>query len=343
MQSSLYRTQKDAKQWLLSSFISWILACVVPLGCGVFSALFIPTKASILTQAVYGAVGALAGLILFILVVYLVHLVITPYRQRNEARTEIEKLTQERDRLNQEHTSQINEMQKKLNDPILGEKQKIHIGHVEELILIWAESLSITPISLVFPGTLADIDNLKKNTRFNCLRGHLPFDELWQNYSDWDLKILEYLDKCKKLRSEIEASWEIKGTKKTGSFDYTILKMVEGEKFIFKMSYGFDHNLQELEHQSLTANGIRVVLGNEFSMNGTYKEINDDDECRQQVICKEFLEVANYFSNKPLTMEIKQLALDLKDLQLDMIRSLHEIEERADHVIRHCPSCPQKE
>jgi len=92
-ESAPRRTWKDTKAWLLSSFIAWILTPLISLGCGVLTALFISKEATLLTQAIYGAIGAIVGLILFIALVYLIHLVITPYRQRNEARTEVESLS----------------------------------------------------------------------------------------------------------------------------------------------------------------------------------------------------------------------------------------------------------
>jgi len=89
------RAWKDTKAWLLNSFVAWILAIIIPVGCGVLVSLFIPTDATPWNQAAYGAIGALIALFLFVCVAYLVQLVITPYRQRNEARAEVMQRKQE--------------------------------------------------------------------------------------------------------------------------------------------------------------------------------------------------------------------------------------------------------
>jgi len=70
-------------------------------GCGVLSALLLPTSATSVTQTIYGAIGALIGLFLFVLVVYLVQFIIAPYRQRNEAIAGNVRLVQEYNELQQ--------------------------------------------------------------------------------------------------------------------------------------------------------------------------------------------------------------------------------------------------
>lgn len=54
--------------------------------------LYTPVNASVSKSGLYGFVGGIAGLALLILATYLVHITITPYRQRNEARTNIKQL-----------------------------------------------------------------------------------------------------------------------------------------------------------------------------------------------------------------------------------------------------------
>ena len=82
----------DTKKWLLGSFIAWILASIIPVGSGVLAAIFISTTASLVRQSIYGAIGALVALALFLFITYLTHLLIAPYRQRNEARSELAKI-----------------------------------------------------------------------------------------------------------------------------------------------------------------------------------------------------------------------------------------------------------
>jgi len=87
-----HRAWKDTRAWLLGSFVGWILMIVMPAGCGVLVALFTPINASLVSQAVYGAIGAIIALLAVISITYLIHLTLTPYKQRNEARDELQEL-----------------------------------------------------------------------------------------------------------------------------------------------------------------------------------------------------------------------------------------------------------
>jgi membrane protein implicated in regulation of membrane protease activity len=86
------RAWKDTKNWVLSSFIAWLLASIITLGSGALAAIFIPTNASLVRQSIYGAIGGLVALVLFLIISYLTFLLVAPYRQRNEARSELAKI-----------------------------------------------------------------------------------------------------------------------------------------------------------------------------------------------------------------------------------------------------------
>ena len=105
--------------------------------------------------------------------------------------------------------ARLNELLKKSADPILREKQEEHLDKIKNLISNWMKSLSVPRISEVMPGTTSDMDNVKNDVRFIHLKEHLPFEELWKNFNDWDSNIQEYLNKCRELRGEIQESWKI--------------------------------------------------------------------------------------------------------------------------------------
>ena len=87
------RAWRESRAWLINSFVAWIIVLVVG---GVVSAVFIPTDNTpdntLIAHAVFGAIGALATLVLIIGITYLVHLQIAPYRQRNEALAKVSEL-----------------------------------------------------------------------------------------------------------------------------------------------------------------------------------------------------------------------------------------------------------
>jgi len=77
------RAWEDTRKWLRDSFIAWIVVAVF---FGVVSAIFIPTSDALIYRAIYGAIVAIIALILIVSITYIVHLIITPYRQRNDLR-----------------------------------------------------------------------------------------------------------------------------------------------------------------------------------------------------------------------------------------------------------------
>jgi membrane protein implicated in regulation of membrane protease activity len=90
------RAWKDTNTWLFNHIIAWILSFVLP-GVGtVLATFFIPPNVTIGMAGLYGFLGGVAGLVLFVAITYLVHVFITPYRQRNEARAKVERYEQER-------------------------------------------------------------------------------------------------------------------------------------------------------------------------------------------------------------------------------------------------------
>ena len=80
------RIKKDYREWLRNHIASQPLSFILP-GVGTMLAtFFIPTDTNIICAGIYGFIGGCLGLGLLYLIVYLVILIRTPYRQRDEAR-----------------------------------------------------------------------------------------------------------------------------------------------------------------------------------------------------------------------------------------------------------------
>jgi hypothetical protein len=73
----------------LGSKVALILLAVAG---GALGAVIIPMSQALIARAIYGGLGALATVFLIVVIGYIVHLQITPYRQRNEAWEETDKL-----------------------------------------------------------------------------------------------------------------------------------------------------------------------------------------------------------------------------------------------------------
>lgn len=274
-----------------------------------------------------------------LLIWLLVLLIVVPYRvvnkhklQRTEARTECDKLIQEKDWLNQEHVIQLKDMERKLTEPLLQQNQKEHSKQIRTLLESWLGSLSVPKISEVERGTTSLMDMVKRDIRFDYLKEHLPSTKLWQHYTNWDSKMTEYLDKCKKLRTEIQAVWKIDGTQATNSFANPILKMIDGEELRLIMAYG-EEPLEEVSGQMLSVNGIDVVLGNSFEGLGC-------SACPHSTLGLEYQKVADKFLRQPLVAELKQLSSDLLSLSTDIHELLRQFLESADYNKHSCKDCP---
>jgi hypothetical protein len=101
------RAWRDSKKWLFSSLLSWTAGIFIPLGCGVVTALFIAPSPAGANQVLYGAAGSVLGIGLFLGVVFLAHLILSLWRQRNEAR-----------KLCEEKNSEIEHILREAKEPI---------------------------------------------------------------------------------------------------------------------------------------------------------------------------------------------------------------------------------
>jgi hypothetical protein len=91
-QSATSRAREDTRKWLLDHIVAWVLAFLLPGGGTMLTTLMLPSDVSIKMAAVYGFIGGFLGLILLLVTTYVIHLILAPYRQRNEARNMIEQL-----------------------------------------------------------------------------------------------------------------------------------------------------------------------------------------------------------------------------------------------------------
>jgi hypothetical protein len=235
---------------------------------------------------------------------------------------------------------QIKAQQKKLNDPLIQDRQEVHIYKIEELIKKWAFSLQIPTLSEVLPGTRSDAEAIKNDPSYGYLKEHLPFDELWQLFSEWDNKAIEYLSNSKKLNAEIQSAWKVDGTSIINKyFSIPIFEAIEGRELDFSIVAGTGHELIEIRHQTLNVNGRDVVRGIEFSNNNTYQDIKRE-KCDGLILKDEYTKLAIKYVNSMTATEIQRLYSELENLRIRIQSSLHLYLERADYVNNHCSVCP---
>jgi hypothetical protein len=320
------------KTWLI---VGIILAVFTPM----ITALLTPLNTTRLLNGIYGFIGALLGLGFAILLVYLYHLMRAPCRQRNEARKKVDELVLKSSKISQEHIEQVNVLQKKINEPILQEKQKEHIEKIKEMINGLLTELVIPEIS----SEIFDIEKTKirNSLFFNSYKKHLASDELWEDFTNWDIKIVEYLEKRKILKSDIKKAWNIEDTITANSFAVPIFEAVEGKEFQFIVSYGTGQSLTDASHQSLNVNGREVVFGTRLNSDSTYQNLRND-QYSKAILGVAYRKLADEFLNKPIIREIKQSYSDLIELRRQIGYFLLLNLENSNYVkpANYCDVCP---
>lgn len=237
---------------------------------------------------------------------------------------------------------------RKAKNPALQKAQDKHLKHIEELIINWTNCLEIQPIHLVAKGMPIPTDVVTNDPFFNLLKKHLPYRKhrkLWNNFSNWEMKVNEYSKACKKLKSQIQKYWKIEGTVPTEYFAEPILKLIDGDKkelpycsiHIIK-----DHKVEEVKYQALVADRTEVVSGLETLKGGNYQLVLSDEQCSSQLLTLEYKRIAEEFKDNDTTIKARELFKYLRELQDDLKEILQETLERGDYITKKCELCPIK-
>jgi DNA-binding HxlR family transcriptional regulator len=145
-ETASHRAWKDTKNWVVSSFIAWILAFIITVGSGVLAAIFIPTTASIFKQSIYGAIGAVIALASFLVITYVILLLAAPYKQRDEARLELNKM-----KVSGDEISRVIKQLSELNMQIKGDNK-----NYSYMLMECADKLAVGGI-IIDPATPAPV------------------------------------------------------------------------------------------------------------------------------------------------------------------------------------------
>jgi len=288
----------------------------------------------------YQVLVPVSGAILGLVIVFLISLFCAPYRQRNEARTGVEKLTEEKETLNQEYISQTNELLKKVTDPIVFQAQGEHINEIEAIIKEWEAAL-VTPMPYsVYMGIAPPTLTVEAKLLFGDLRKHLPYSNLWRDYSTWSAKLLEYFDTCNRLRSEIDNAWKVEDTERDRCFANMILTVIVGKEkeLRYRLFYETSH-IAEIKYQELHVNGLRTVQGQEMSK-GKCWEHYEHEQCSNMTLPLEYQKVADSFLGCDKAIKTRNIFLELGQLETNMHTHLQDILLRRDWVKPTCVHCP---
>jgi hypothetical protein len=215
-QSAPSRAWEDTKNWLQNHFFAWILAFLLP-GVGTMLAtLYTPASASVIKSGLYGFSGGIAGLLLLMLGTYLVHTIITPYGQRNEARTNIKQLQTQ-------HKQEIAKLQQELepklrmffshDDPSCEQIMPLEGGGIRRLFRVGIENKGGTTVE----GVQVKLENTDPPDSVLSQRLPAQLHRMHDNPSDeqpshWetefpmrsqDVEHIDVVEKCEREHSDL--------------------------------------------------------------------------------------------------------------------------------------------
>lgn len=85
-------------------------------------------------------------------------------------------------------------------DPIAARAKEEHLAEIRSLIEEWRNRLDTSWFGTIsFETPSRPMQDLEHNPLFSSLEEHLPFPNLWQDYSVWTAKMENYVDGCKEL------------------------------------------------------------------------------------------------------------------------------------------------
>jgi hypothetical protein len=225
--------------------------------------------------------------------------------------------------------------------PYLEDAQKKHLNEIEETIKHWKDVI-ITPEIYVFnPSTSSQLNSIESQPLFCCLKKHLPYSILWQDYANWKSKIQEYLTISDKLRNQIHGAWKIDDVEQTPAFEQVILALIANRANELKYTINYETNYPtELKYQSLNANGITVLTGKEM---GKHWDFYKHEQCVNMVLASEYQKIADYYLQSETATKALHLHDSLKQLEDRIQLKLRDILLRRDWVVPQCRLCPKSE
>lgn len=220
------------------------------------------------------------------------------------------------------------------SDPALQKAQEEHLNEISRLINEWKAAIKTYRIDEVYlyevPAPWAE--SCERNPLFKGMKEHLPFENLWQNYSRWKEAETQYRDACKELRDEIRQSWTLPGHI-TDSFEQPIMRNLE-RKRLGQSTKKSEFSVREYKAKpSLTFKEFfanRFILVEEIPIETDTSEY----EKKYQKIHDEVLK--NKFAH------LERLYDKTIGLQSGIQLALQEIILRRDYIRYTCTLCPMK-
>jgi hypothetical protein len=244
-------------------------------------------------------------------------------------------------------------------DSLILEAQKEHLSGIEFTIEQWTKIVYTLDIHHIEEFHAQPIYSVEENPIFDCLKEHLPFKALWQDYGSWRKQYFDYLGKCEHvIRHMNEESWKWRNENK----DLKILSILDGfERHMLdciqyinplrrwlesppgRESYDWRDNiyckrgpykpreffwqcLGDIGNQSLRADGYRVLTAEDaMAVSDAYQTFVD-----------------RLLTEEDVT-SIRILFYDLRELEQKIQKSLQDILIKHDYLNFYCRLCPKEQ
>ena len=243
-------------------------------------------------------------------------------------------------RTEKEQTNGSSQSSQKEVNPLLTKVREEHMAEIRILIEQWLEVIPNDPPGVTELGQWSfnrwglptGVNSITGNYQFKLLREHLPYENFWNNYSEWEALFLEYIVACVKIEEEIRHQ---------GEAWPNILRLGEDfEKPILSQIFSKQMH-QELDELRFRTYGNRLLAYLRYREDGTESRDTNILEAEHPEV---YIESYQALVDKMLSSEEVAWLVTTQDelgSKQNLIReTLQDILIRRDYIMTLCKLCP---
>jgi hypothetical protein len=224
-------------------------------------------------------------------------------------------------------------------DPVFQKAREAHLNEIRSLIDDWWPEINapeIFQVGLDFSGFILS----ENSPLYEGVKEHLPLPSFWQDYSNWKINRLKYIDTCKELRKQIRESWTIKETEIALSFEAPILRWLSGQDktLQYELYIVQGHQATDLEYQLLQVNDCFTVEGRETKTRQFHRIKHE--ECCGETLPITYQKIADTFLGSEIAKQAKQLLRQSRELESKILSPLQQELTRREYNNYTCKLCP---
>ena len=243
-------------------------------------------------------------------------------------------------RTDKEQAYGVSQSSQRETGSLLTKVREEHMAEIRILIEQWLEVLPNDPPGVnefgqwCFNryGLPTGLGSIEGNFQFKLLKEHLPYDNFWDNYSNWEALYLEYKDACIKIKERIRDQGEVwPNILRLGKdFEEPILSQIFAKQM---------H--QELDELRFRISGHRLLAYRIYTSDGTESPSTEILEANHPEGCAESYQAlaSEILSSKEVGWLVT--AQDELGHRQNLIReTLQETLIKRDYILHTCRLCP---